>query len=165
MKYIKKFENINNEDLNENLIQSIHDYNISNFNNCIENGADVNYYQTRLDSFPLLETVATDSKIEELRKIRYNMAKILLDHGANPDKVDMNDYTTLILATEPVAYFDIIKLLIEYNADWNIKKNDIDFIDNLNNGGYNDFVDTLKKEYPEKYKKYLIKKEADKYNL
>ena len=69
--------------------------------------------------------------------------------------------------------FEITKLLIEYGADWNIEDKVTDT--NYQNKSYNgkDFLDYFKggnktivmNSYPDKYKEYLIKKDAGKYNL
>lgn len=142
MKHIKKFENI--IDINKELLNSIKENNIENVKYYIEKGADVNYYDTQLDSFPLMEVVGLNAEIQEIKDIKYEIAKILLENGANPDQRDSLFFTPLMIASQPLPYFNIIELLIKYNADWNLKdKFGKNFIDILNKNKYDKFVNDL----------------------
>jgi ankyrin repeat protein len=161
MKYIKKFEN----NVNLDLIQSIRNNDFESFMNCINNGADVNYISVDKNTFPLMEIVAIDVRTKELKDIKYKMMKILLEMGANPNQVDNDDYTPLLIASEPEPYIDMIKLLIDYGADWNSKRGVRDFISVLKNNNYDEYINEIIKKYPEKYKDYLFKKDVEKYNL
>jgi hypothetical protein len=57
----------------------------------------------------------------------------------------------------------MLQILIESGANWNIKNNfsNFDFFDLL----YNEDEEIIIEDYPDKYKDYLMKKDADKYNL
>ena len=50
----------------------------------------------------------------------YNIAKLLLDHGADPNIQNEYGYTALIY-TSLHGYLDIVKLLLEHGADVNIQ--------------------------------------------
>lgn len=164
MKYIKKFEN--NENIDIELIKSIRDNDLDNVKYCIKNGANVNYYYKQYDTFPIMDVVGRSVESKELKNIKYEIMKLLLKSGANPDQKDSFNYTALIIAAEPEPYLNIIELLIKYNADWNLKDNHgNDFIDILNRSEYAYFVNVLAKKYPKKYDDYMIKKNTDKYNL
>ena len=82
----------------------------------------------------------------------------LLELGADPNIPNGNGNTALILARD----IDMIKFLIDNDADWNmINNNGKDFVDLLNN----DEKEIIKKEYPEKYQEYLKKKQMIKFNI
>ena len=164
MKYLKRFEYVNH-DLNEKLIQSIEYNDFKSFMECINNDADVNYIYIDRDTFPLMEVVSTEVRTKELRDIRYNMMKVLLEKGANPNQSDDDGYTPLMIAAQPEPYIDMIELLIEYNADWNTKRGVRDFIDVLTAYDNHEYVNRIIKKYPEKYQKYLMIKDSERYNL
>jgi len=90
-----------------------------------------------------------------------SLVKELIEAGANIDFQDDDGETALMIASNFV-HIEIVRELIKAGADWNIKDNDNrDFLDHL--------LTVIKKqiieEFPEKYQNYLIKKDAEKYNL
>lgn len=59
----------------------------------------------------------------------------------------------------------MLKLLIDYDADWNLKDNQGDtFLDILHLMSNDDYK-KIKFLYPEKYKEYLIKEKVGDFNL
>ena len=56
------------------------------------------------------------------KREKYDIAKLLLSYGADPNMQDDDDYTPLIEACKNYNV-DMIKLLLEYDADPNIKNN------------------------------------------
>jgi len=93
------------------------------------------------------------------------IVKDLLDLGADPNIQNGYGNTSLMLAKDT----DMIKLLIDNNADWNITNNDgEDFVDLLDphiDPWSGNTENWLSKEYPEKYQDYLRKKKANEFNL
>lgn len=87
--------------------------------------------------------------------------KKLIKFGANVDFPDSNNKTPLIIAAEENK-LEAIQILIEANADWNIK-------DNLNHDFMYYISDKYKKiiieDYPEKYKDYLFVLDTENFNL
>lgn len=166
MKYIKKFENKTIDEISSKLIESIERCDMELFLKCLDDEADVNYYRHKDDTFPLMATVSTERISKMLRDIRYQMAKLLLEKGADPNQKDINDFTSLTVASEPTPYDEIILLLLEYDADWYFKDHKgLDFLEILKTNNYFEIVDDIIEKFPEKYKEYLIKKDAEKYNL
>jgi len=86
------------------------------------------------------------------------IVKDLLELGANPNSQNDNGSTPLMIARTT----DMMSLLIDAGADWNIKNN---------TGQY--FLDTLDdfekeyiiKKYPKKYKEYLKKKAINNFKI
>ena len=86
----------------------------------------------------------------------------MIDAGADVNIQNNYGSTALILSSLGSRYLKTVQLLIEAGADWNIKnKHDKDFLDYL----CDEYIKIIIKYYPEKYKEYLIKKNAEKYNL
>jgi ankyrin repeat protein len=68
----------------------------------------------------------------------------------------------LMLWSSSNSHLEIVKLLIENDADWNIKNKDKkDFMYYLSDKEKKKII----REYPEEYKEYLFKKDVEKYNL
>ena len=92
----------------------------------------------------------------------------MIGGGANIDFIDDWGNTALITAAM-TENMNSIEELIKNNANWNITdKNGFDFFDIMRIGSSNfkyDNILHLERKYPEKYKDYLMKKEASKYNL
>jgi len=90
-----------------------------------------------------------------------NMKDLIDNQNANIDYIDDDGETVLMVSAFRQRY-KIMFYLINKNANWNKKSS---------NG--NDFIKYLSIEdrrriktvFPEKYQEYLIKKEAEKYNL
>ena len=90
-----------------------------------------------------------------------NMKDLIDNQNANIDYIDDDGETALMVSAFRQRY-KIMFYLINKNANWNKKSS---------NG--NDFIKYLSIEdrrriktvFPEKYQEYLIKKEAEKYNL
>ena len=102
------------------------------------------------------------------------IVKILIEKGAKLDIQNREGYTALIAAAQEFHkvrkvnrkkdYYDIIKMLIEAGADWNI--NHLSY----RKEGFLLYFNEYEKEelldmYPEEYKKYLRKLKSKKFNL
>jgi len=100
--------------------------------------------------------------------------------GRNVDINSKNDYnwTPILLIADMIGtpsddMKTLLELVIDSGADWSQKligPYDLtlykpDFIDLLKKRGKNKLVDEIIKKYPEKYQEYLMKKNAEKYNL
>ena len=68
---------------------------------------------------------------------------------------------TGIIYVANVNQMNMVETLIDLGADWNIKHQGKTFLDELNSKNREYIIN----KYPENYKEYLIKKEAEKYNL
>ena len=91
------------------------------------------------------------------------LIKLLVNSGADVNIKDGDDDSPLYLSTLN-GDMEICKLLIDFGADMNAK-NGI-----YKNHGNFDFLTGVEEEeiiksYPEKYKEYLIMRDAEKYNL
>ena len=170
MKYIKTFENTNidlNYILNDELYSSsdaiellLKVKNAIN-NNCIIDNLDTNW----CNRTPLIKCAILSCKIQHIYPkyldIYKRISNELIDAGANIDHLDQVGRSALIWAANR-DNINVVNLLIEKGANWNI----IDIY------GYDFFAYlsefesiNIKNNYPEKYSEYLIKKEADKFNL
>jgi hypothetical protein len=122
-----------------------------------------------------------------------NIILELIKAGANINIQDNNEADTALIAACGNNHIDAAKILIKYNADINLQSNDGNsalhfaainrnlklvclLIDsgadwNLLNINNKDFLDNLSdpnliiQKYPDKYKNYIIKKEAQEYNI
>ena len=156
------FENVSDEDIvnvKTKLMDSIVFGNEKIFNICIKSfykpGIPIDFTD-EYDRTPLVMAAYYD---------REEMLKKLLKLGADPNyQCEDSGETALMIAAE-ANLLNIITLLIESGADWNIKSNtenrDRDFVYYLSN----DIKEIIIEQYPEKYKDYLMKNDADKYNL
>jgi len=164
MKYLKNFEQNNQIDLNEELIEACIDSDIENVVSAINKGADVNYINDK-GYTSLIYSINKDADI--------NIVKILIEKGADVNFQDNTSqgWTPLLLAgfyssiieLNEVVYYDILKLLIDSNANWNDKGTtvNITFFDYLKPETKKKII----KDYPEKYKDYLLSQTADKFNI
>lgn len=130
----------------------------------IEAGADVNLAINNDGDTPLDRAVCTDN---------IELVKLIIDAGAdvNIGNIKKDDPPLIIAFRRYCAYWrdiQIVYLLIESGADWNLKdstnadRNHDDFIN------YTDFYKMTNhfiNKYPEKYKEYLLKKQCDIYNI
>ena len=161
MKYIKLFESIGHA-----LFNAIRFLNTKGIKTLLDAGTDVNQ-QNVSGRTPLINVVcvANGSQSKKIKIIR-----LLIKYGADLNIQDNDGYTALIKAADHDIY-DVMYELIENDADWNIKtgskylSGDFDFIDHFNIDDKDKMIKKLKEKYPDKYKEYLMKKDADKYNL
>lgn len=117
----------------------------------IKAGADMNI-KNKYNNSALIGSVFND---------HFESTKVLINAGADINTQDGGDRTPLIYASLHNK-LNIVKLLIEAGSDWNIKDvSGENFLDCLNDWNRDDIIYF----YPEKYKEYLIKKDAKKYNL
>ena len=149
MKYLKTFEGIHEQ----NLYFSIRTKNIKEVRKILKQfNVDINS-KTLSGDTPLISAV---------EKYFIDGVKILIKAGANLNLTNNIKRTALFYAAF-YKYINIVDILIDAGADWNIKDdaNNEDFLEQLDK----EDIDIIIKKYPEKYKKYLIKKQADKFNL
>jgi len=111
-------------------------------------------------SWPLSEEekfiVLAKSGDKYIPKIREEVQK-----GVNVDVKDRFGTTALIYAAN-VREMNMIRALLDLGADWNNKHQGRTFLDELSP----EKREIIINEYPEKYKEFLMKKEAEeKYNL
>jgi len=156
MKYIRHFESkkFNEDKLKEDIIDSIifgsnrfFDY----LKKIIENHIDINFEFE--DSSPLSTAVYSE---------RIDFIKELIKLGADVNIPDPEtiDYPLKIAADK--NNYESVKILIEAGADLNsidIYGNDV--VHYLSE----EFIEYIIQDYPEKYKEYLLKKQANKFNL
>jgi len=96
-------------------------------------------------------------------KRNINKIKNLLFKNKNMDLncFDRDGMTPLMWASYG-DNLEILEMLIDAGADWNVKDSEgDDFLTYTLGGTERDII----KKYPEKYKEYLFKKEVEKYNL
>jgi ankyrin repeat protein len=156
MKHLKTYEasQAKSEILGEMLINRIIENNIDAAIKLInDKDIDINYKDAHGYS-PILVAAMKD---------RLKIVKLLIKKGANVNDQEYRGQTPLMgVANYTFENLKLLELLIDAGADWNIVDNDgYDFMYRLSTENYNNIVE----KYPEKYKQYLIKKEANKYNL
>jgi ankyrin repeat protein len=161
MKHIKLFERKEKDAVKDKLLDTIAFGNEREFNILLNK----RFYKDK--SFGNLQTInfKTDDNLTPLlcaiHHNRFNILKKLIDFGANVNYADDNGFTPLMgAATENNLTY--LQLLIDNGAKWNKK-------DLSNYDFFNYITDEYKKiiieDYPEKYKDYLMRKDAEKYNL
>lgn len=106
----------------------------------LEIGADVNY--SVVDGFPALFTL-----LETDREDKYDLLKLVLDHGADIHQRGINDWTPLHYA---VAQRDLeaAEILVAYGADPHLKTridNYTSALEDAERNGLKDFAATLRK--------------------
>jgi len=188
MKYLKTFEQNN-----KTLIDYVLDNNIKKVKELIKSGVDVNMRDADdytalilasdkdndkdnieiskflIDSGADINAKARDgytALILATLNQHIKIAKFLIDSGADINMKTNKNNTALMFAANATFKIDnvgLCKMLIDAGADWNIK-NDVDGQDFLYFLNYRD-KDMIINLYPDKYKNYLIKKEAEKYNI
>jgi ankyrin repeat protein len=169
MKYIKLFEQLLAPDrqiqLDLSLFNAVRYLHLRDIKTLLNAGANVNIQNSR-GRTPLINAVCVSNGSES--KIS-KVIELLVKYGADINTQDTNGKTALIKSAEYPRYNVMIKL-IEMNAEWYIQdEDDCDFLDNLNTSSLKrsgkSHADDLKKQYPNKYKEYLMKKDANMYNL
>lgn len=150
MKYIKKFESSKYTTLSD----SIFDVNDKNSIKMIDAGYDINEIDN-LGRTPLIWCALQ-------KGVSVEVAKKLLEKGAKINTPDNDGYTALMNAADRKNYL-VLYALLDADADWNIASTHekLDFLDFLDS----DIRQKIINKYPEKYQDYLMKKEADNYNL
>jgi ankyrin repeat protein len=106
-----------------------------------------------------LITAAQTGDIKELRNA--------INNGADIDYQGEDGSTALIIAAY-YEYHNIVKYLVEHDADWSILDNEgLDFFDFLRPKTElgQRMADMYIKLYPKQYQEYLLKKDANKYNI
>lgn len=172
MKYLKKFEKYDasldlNHILNDEVFEDSHAMELLNkVKYAIDNDCVIdNINTTWINRTPLILCSILSCHIQKSTSkyihIYAQIAKKLLDAGANIDYVDSDKKSALIWSSER-EHFDVMKLLIEEGANWNII--DVymhDFFDYLTAKQQQDIMN----KYPEQYKEYIMKKTATKFNV
>ena len=127
----------------------------------LKNGVDVNIKNSYKDTALLL---AVDMYHDDIKTFKY-ILDLFLEYDVDLNCENALGDTPLIRASYSHEDYLMIKLLIVAGADWNIKDiNGEDFLDILYKYKKN-YYDNIIISFPNKYKKYLIKKDANKYNL
>jgi ankyrin repeat protein len=157
MKYIICKENFIQKKLNDELLKySLNTASLEKIRDLIRKGADINCKNTRGNT-PLINSIT---------KSFTSCTKLLINHGADTNITNNLGETALHILAKSFNYkfkkYSIIAdLLINSNIDLNKKNNE--------NKDALDINEILKKHiknnHPDKYENYLIKKDADKYNI
>lgn len=145
----------------------------------INAGADINT-KNGVGNTVLMISITKEYDWDRSGRDLLGIAKLLIKAGADLNIQNNHGDTALICAIAYTAshYDELVltskfyksipqesikkvKLLIDAGADWNIKNaDDKDFLDFLD-----DYKEEIINLYPEQYKEYLMKKNANKYNL
>lgn len=92
----------------------------------LNKGADLNFKEKNLDLIkygPLIGIIIIPKYIFRDYNInKFDLIKMLLDSGADPNGTDQKGRTTLMVACKKRSY-EVVKLLIEYGADVNCPNN------------------------------------------
>lgn len=94
--------------------------------------------------------------------------ELLIENNAKVNLINNEGYSAIMYAivdrynfSKYQSYKKIVDILIENDADLNIKNTKEEDIFDINDK----LVEYISNKFPEKYKEYLEKKEANKYNL
>ena len=156
MKYIETFENrhhiLKKYDYEEDLFDEIQFGNYDDVVDLIENKkADINCKDVNTWT-PLIKSTINN---------RVKIAEKLIELGADINQQTIDGKTALMFAAESNLH-DMIILLIESGAELYIKDDDgNDFFYYLTE----DEEEIVTEDYPEECEEYLIKKNAEKFNL
>lgn len=163
MKHLKTFESI---DIQFDLEKAVHQNNVDLTIKALSNGANPNI-KDKFDLY-LLSLAVFNNNID--------IVKELIKAGSNLNVQNKSGFTPLIDAARDrgirnkvrkgweknIYEENILEELIKAGANWNIKNVEgEDFFDFL----IDYFREPIIDKYPKQYKKYLIKKNAEKYNL
>jgi len=171
MRYLKKFEKYNASlDLNYILEDDVYSdsdaikllkkvkYAIDN--DCVIDNINIHW----MERTPLITCAVLDCHIKtqsKYRNIFEQIAKELINSGANINHIDKDNRSALIWATDR-GHFDVMELLIENGADWNIM--DVfhhEFHEYLSDEHFEKIIH----KYPEQYELYNMKNNTNKFNL
>ena len=171
MKFIKTFDSYDAKlDLNYILEDEVYSHYdaielLDKVNYAIENNCVIDNINTHwMNRTPLIVCAISECHIKTTSKYRNvykRITKELLDAGANIDHVDKDNRSALIWAASR-KHFDIVKLLIEKGANWNII--DVyhkEFHNYLTEQEYIEIIN----EYPEQYELYKMKNSTKKFNI
>lgn len=148
MKYVILYEKFGK--LEDKLHYAIAKQDISIVKELIKDGVDINAKNSDGETALLYALIYIDDDIIEL----------LI--GAGADLNVKNDNSTPLITSAYNGWMKRVKMFIEAGADWNIKdEEDKDFLDYLRKKKKEKIINL----YPELYKEYLMKKDAEKYNL
>ena len=164
MKYIKKFEiNSFSDDLKKQIVEVVANDDDKKLKEYLDKYKKYNFDFVYSGGYtPFLYGVLFNCK---------KTVKLLIEKGININKQNGLIYQNGLIICVFRGYNDMLDILINAGADWNIKDfEDNDFLDYFGQPlkkKYNIVgkKDDIIKKYPDKYKEYLIKKEAEKYNL
>lgn len=181
MKHIKKFEkNINSINSSENIFDIAEApwmYDIEDIKKLINSGIDLNVnLKNRIFATPLMRASTSTFKDSII------FINLLIESGVDLDATNINGDTALHIAANNNNHNqEIIKILTDAGADWNIKNNNGKyFFDRLldwkNYSGSRPDLEELIRLYPDKsdilkdhYNEYLymvdLRLTSDKYNL
>lgn len=156
MKYLKYFEN--NEDI---LIKAIKWENFQKVKDLV-NSDNINY---QLSTSPNNYQEGWTPLMFAAQQGNLEIVKFLIDCGADLNIQTIFGYTALMIASLNKSYFNVVLSLIKSGAEWNIyydkKKSGKTFLDFLSLKQRQ----TVIKMFPDKYEEYLIKKDAELYNM
>jgi len=97
------------------------------------------------------------------REVSVDVTKKIIEKGAKLDVQDKDGCTALIKAADRRNY-PVLYALLDAGADWSYRENWTHHPDFFYYLTSNDKIQIINM-YPEKYKDYLMKKDAEKYNL
>ena len=161
MKYIKTYEKLrlgNQKDLNNALLKYCRvKESLQLIRSLLYKGADINCKDLQ-GLTPLL--IASNSRF-------YSAVKLLIEKGADVNATDSygNNAIIFLTITEKIGnkIRECVDLLIEKDIDLT-QSNKNTRRDVFSIGGKL-ITNYIKEKYPEKYEEYLLKKDAEKYNL
>jgi len=134
------------------LIEAVESNNLKMVKELIKAGANLD----------ILDNIGNTALILASYRNNIEIAKELIKAGANVNSQDKYGSTALIYASYK-NNIEITKELIKAGADWNLKNYDNDYY--FLNYLVEEDKDKIIEEFPEEYENYLIKKDAEKYNL
>ena len=157
MKYIKTFEKKGVSNYDALVDQLFDDIYFGNYQKVL----DLIYDRSELVN-------STNSSYEDdsplllaINRERYEIAEKLVELGADINHQNKNNHKTPLMYAGANSY-NMITLLIDADADWNIKDSDgKDFFNYLDE----DVEEMVIEDYPEEYEQYLLKKKEEKYNI
>ena len=118
----------------------------------------VNHFNSTINIDVWLKYILDDGAKDYINETNRNESALILT-AFNASRQTFNDIDENI-------YFKCVKILIDYDADWiSEKRNDFLYYLSTVYYGNTTLKDIIIKDYPEKYKRYLMKKKAKEFNL
>jgi len=158
MKYLKQFEKNKYSRIYTmlDLLTAVSEEDIYLIKDIINSGFDINTKDSHDRN--ILNIIAR----EYTSHYNYDIIKIVIDAGVDVDNVDSSGDTPLTFVAYEPTDIKFVKMLIEADADW--------YIDDYDEHDFFEYLDyryknEIAREYPEKHQEYLMKKDAEKYNL